>query len=199
MTHAITSPLARPASDNATTDDPLHSLQEVVDDIEVYLSNWMEQIEFEILSSQCSLSPDILLKKRLADFQTEKRQWEEIRSRQAKQAREQVEHLTAAWLQLEKEQRRFLQLKQSHNITPSASCGSVKEGRGSIFATVSSERENSDGSNQPPTVGGLANHKPVNVNVGQSNVGVPTRDAALVQFRRLQQEIGSLHQKSSRS
>lgn len=145
------------ASESNDADARPAALDRLIQDINAFLVDWVQQLDAEIRSLPTSATCERVSQTRLDEFEQLKQQWEAHRLHEAQLIREQSDHLTAAWLQLEAEQRRFLQLRQeSHHPIPSTSAhGQAPQ-------------------QQTPAVS-----------------AIPTRDAAVRQFRQLQQQVGA--------
>lgn len=145
------------ASESNDADARPAALDRLIQDINAFLVDWVQQLDAEIRSLPTSATCERVSQTRLDEFEQLKQQWEAHRLHEAQLIREQSDHLTAAWLQLEAEQRRFLQLRQEshHSITSTSPHGQVPQ-------------------QQTPAVS-----------------AIPTRDAAVRQFRQLQQQVGA--------
>jgi len=97
------------------------TLEHLISDMHEFIADWTQRLEGEAKSWQADFPSNPVSQAQLDDFEQQKRQWETTRTQEKQLILEQSEQLTAAWLQLEAEQRRFLQLQQERDI-PSA-CG----------------------------------------------------------------------------
>lgn len=84
------------------------ALQEVVGDIESFLSQWLRKAQTELESAEIG-SGGAALRKRLHDFQEEKKQWDAKRRHELTEIEQKANQLAEAWLRLEIEQRQILQ------------------------------------------------------------------------------------------
>ncbi len=100
--------------ESADLDARQETLDHLIDDINGFLGNWVQRLDCEVRAWQASSTSAHVSQTRMDEFEQQKRQWETSRMQEAQLMREQSDHLTAAWLQLEAEQRRFLQIKQEH-------------------------------------------------------------------------------------
>lgn len=141
------------------------AIDALIDDIHRFLADWQGRVNTELRSLRSSPPDAQVSQLRITAFEQQKRQWELHRARESQLIREQSDQLTNAWLQLEAEQRRLLQLKQDlrHPIASAPAPATLTRPLKSLPIT-----------NQ-------------------------TRDAAIRQFRQLQQEAGAADSTSSPS
>lgn len=90
---------------------PIDQLELVMADVESFLTEWLRRLE---QLNTLSTTPDGLLRNRVREFELEKSQFEAKRRRETQEIHDKAEELTKAWLRLEQEQRRFLQVRDSH-------------------------------------------------------------------------------------
>lgn len=100
--------------ESADGDAKRQTMGHFISDINDFLADWVQRLDCEIRSWQESATSAHVSQTQLDEFEQQKRQWETSRMHEAQLIREQSDHLTAAWLQLEAEQRRFLQIKQEY-------------------------------------------------------------------------------------
>lgn len=180
------------AGDVPAADVAVEALRALINDIDQFISSWMCQFDHEMLALQCSQSADHAVRKRLQEYEMEKRRFEAAQKREAHLARQRAEHLTAAWLHLEAEQRRFLQLKQAHGGEPLEATPQVDPATQTV--TAGSHRERS-----LQFEGDAAPIGPSQAGTAASDVSDRrSREAAVLQFRRLRQEIRALEPRSGR-
>lgn len=114
----------------------IESLQSVLEDLDGYLAQWSQRLDQQLAAEIPSVASDSTLQGMIEEFQREKSEWKLKREREDEQIREKFEQLTSAWLHLEAEQRRFLQLKPAHqNATsetsaPTVPCPTAKRAAG---------------------------------------------------------------------
>ena len=89
------------------------ALQTIIADVDTFVAHWFEQIDRCVEPSNAAETHDAILRKRVREFQREKRLWEARRETEQQELQEKADQLSQAWLHLEAEQRRFLQLKES--------------------------------------------------------------------------------------
>ena len=90
------------------------ALDDVISDIDRFLSLWFKRLSHNADSFQAAAKPDERLRRRMQDFEQEKLRWKAKRHSEQRRIQEKAEQLTEAWLRLEAEQRRFLQIKDAH-------------------------------------------------------------------------------------
>lgn len=90
--------------------DPIDQLELLMADVESFLGDWLQRME-QLHSA--SATPDAALRDRMHELELEKSQWEAKRTRETRDIHEKAEELTKAWLRLEEEQRRFLQIRDA--------------------------------------------------------------------------------------
>ena len=89
---------------------PIDELERLMADVDSFLSDWLRRVE-QIQS--VSATPDAMLRNRMRDLELERSQWDAKRLRETRDIHEKAEELTKAWLRLEDEQRRFLQIRET--------------------------------------------------------------------------------------
>ncbi len=82
----------------------------LIADVESFLDDWLQRLD---QLQAVSATPDAHLRKRIHDFELDKSQWEAKRKRETREIHEKAEELTKAWLRLEEEERRFLQIRDT--------------------------------------------------------------------------------------
>ena len=85
-------------------------LQTIISDVDAFLSNWFRRFDQCAESCNPTTTPDVILQKRLKELQNERILLEAKRQSDERQMREKSQQLTQAWLQLEEQQRKFLQM-----------------------------------------------------------------------------------------
>ncbi len=107
-----TSPLILDGRDGSQSpEDIVDELQAIITDVDAFLSNWFRRLEQGSLSCDPTKIPDLILQKRFKELQNERVLLEAKRKSDERQTQEKAQQLTQAWLQLEEEQRKFLQMK----------------------------------------------------------------------------------------
>ena len=107
-----TSPLILDGRDGSQSPaDIVDELQAIITDVDAFLSNWFRRLEQGSLSCDPTKIPDLILQKRFKELQNERVLLEAKRKSDERQTQEKAQQLTQAWLQLEEEQRKFLQMK----------------------------------------------------------------------------------------
>ena len=107
-----TSPLILDGRDGSQSpEDIVDELQAIITDVDAFLSNWFRRLEQGSLSCDPTTIPDLILQKRFKELQNERVLLEAKRKSDERQTQEKAQQLTQAWLQLEEEQRKFLQMK----------------------------------------------------------------------------------------
>ena len=97
------------------TDDssnPVDQLKVVMDGVESFLADWLQRIE---QLNEMAATPDAFIRKRIRELEQERIQWEAKRNRETKEIHDKAEELAKAWLRLEQEQRRFVQVRDSQS------------------------------------------------------------------------------------
>ncbi len=111
------SPLSFDADPSIQTPDQIvDALQTIVSDVDAFLSNWFRRLDQCVESCPSGATPDAILQRRIEDFQNEKTRWEAQRNSDERHIQEQAQQLTEAWLRLEDEQRKFLQMKDPQRL-----------------------------------------------------------------------------------
>jgi hypothetical protein len=183
MMDACPHSLERKRENNRTdeTDEIVDALQTIVSDVDHYLTNWCRRLDQCVESKDPVTTPDAILQQRYNKFQNEKLRWERQRRLEQQQLQNQAKQLTEAWLRLEDEQRRFLQMKN-----PQRSNGSKRESTPAATITVgqdSASAAHNDslacGETRPPR------------RLPSISSTTTTRDSAIRQFEQLQREIAS--------
>jgi hypothetical protein len=93
--------------------DILESLDAIKHDLNAFVSCWVQRLDRVIETSQPIPLDDSQLQMRADQLRQERRQWEADCEVEQMAAQERMEQLTHAWLQLESEQRAFLQIKSN--------------------------------------------------------------------------------------
>lgn len=158
----------------------LDALQDVISDVHMFVADWCQRLDHVVASydpppTVLGQPADEDLHQRIQDFQQEKHQWESERDVAALQIQEKADQLTEAWLRLEDEQRKFLQIKESRlqtarDRTPAEPVRSHGE-----------DHANSDGPSPQRSMPAASN---------------PSRADVVQQFQRLRREIESSRPKS---
>lgn len=104
-------PLNMKPRDFSQKPHPIEQLQDVMDDMEAFLANWLTRVE---QLQTASAMPDAQLRRRFRELEQEKIQWEAKRNRETQDLHEKAEQLVDAWLRLEAEQRRLTQIRDAH-------------------------------------------------------------------------------------
>ena len=155
--------------------DTVIALRQLMGEIEQFLSGFCNQIQRATAQSAVTTRPDAELQKQAEELQTLKQLWDAKRDAEEKRIAERAEELTQAWLELEAEQRRFLQIRDSHAGTPTRS---------------------------EPEVGTQISHPAEATPISRSEESsVPRqqpRESARQQFDRLRREIASSRSKKGR-
>ena len=92
--------------------NPADQLRVVMDGVESFLTDWLQRIE---QLNEMAATPDAFIRKRIHELEQERMQWEAKRNRETNEIHEKAEELTKAWLRLEQEQRRFVQVHDSQS------------------------------------------------------------------------------------
>jgi hypothetical protein len=90
------------------------ALEEVISDIDGFLSQWFQRLSHNADAFHTSAKPDERLRRRVQDLEQDKLRWKANQHSEEQRIHERAEQLTEAWLRLEGEQRRFLQIKDAH-------------------------------------------------------------------------------------
>ena len=88
-------------------------LERVVESIKRFLEVQVEKVDQTIISCEAAVREDRRLRKRLAEFQEEKHQWDQNREAEIARLSIASDELAKAWAQLETERRKFLDSKTS--------------------------------------------------------------------------------------
>jgi hypothetical protein len=164
----------------------LGSLQTVISDVDLFLSNWCERFDRDIRPDQPSVAPDEPLQVCIEELKVERSNWEAKRKCEARQLEEMANQLTEAWLRLEAEQRSFLQMKEMH-LSPHArqpSSDSVAGGAGEspVLDHRVAFESNSVSRAEPPKKTNRVPTRPGAVSKSQNSIR---------QFQQLKREIES--------
>ncbi len=170
----------------------LDALQDVISDVEAFLSDLFHRLDHNIAVSDTVAEPDERLRQRIEEFQYEKSQWEAKRKCDAEQFREKADQLTDAWLRLEAEQRKILQMKEPHAAASRERLPASDSAHRDSVGVATAVSAGSDAVAAEPVLGGdqyaidqqPVKHSPVS-HVSRS------REAAVRQFQRLRREIAS--------
>lgn len=92
------------------------TLNHLISDMHDFITDWTQRLECEARDWRADSQFNQVSQTQIDDFEQQKRQWETTRAQEKQIILEQSEQLTAAWLQLEAEQRRFLQLQQERGV-----------------------------------------------------------------------------------
>ena len=87
-------------------------LERVVDSIKLFLEIQVDKIEQTLGQCEAAVENERQLQKRLAEFEKEKHQWNQIRMSEIERLSAAGDELTKAWTQLEVERRQFLDSKK---------------------------------------------------------------------------------------
>jgi hypothetical protein len=92
--------------------NPVDQLKVIMDGVESFLADWLQRIE---QLNEIAATPDAFIRKRIHELEQERIRWEAKRNRETEEIHEKAEELAKAWLRLEQEQRRFVQLRDSQS------------------------------------------------------------------------------------
>lgn len=168
-----------------TPEEIVDALQTLVSDVDGFLSCWFQRLDQCVQESEPRTAGDAALKKRYSEFQNEKVRWERQREVEQQQIREQAEQLTDAWLRLEEEQRRFLQLKSGQRAA-----GPERESGGRVNLAVDQDRSTTSEVGSAGAASTPAHDVPSQRRLG-STLSSPACDTAIRQFQQLRREIES--------
>jgi hypothetical protein len=172
-----------------TPDQIVDALQTIVSDVDAFVSNWFRRLDQCVESCQPGTTPDAILQKRIQDFQNDKTRWEAQRKSDERQIQEQAQQLTEAWLRLEDEQRKFLQMKDPQRP--------VGNGLGPLAKPLFDLADGSHANDVEPTKNEpstASSTKPA-----ESFLRTRARDSAIRQFQQLRREIESTRPNIDRS
>ena len=168
-------PVVDAENSEVAEDEIFDALQDVISDVDTFMAGWCKRFD-QVVSSCASPAAveanpaDANLHDRIKDFQQEQAKWEAKRKLEAERIQEQADQLTEAWLRLETEQRRFLQMKESHPLaTPERRTDAVEQTRDRDRSAIDQQ----------------STRRSVTPNAN------PLREAAVRQFQRLRREIES--------
>jgi len=177
----------------------LDGARDVVADIDQFLSTWLDRFDRHAERTELTAIPDEHLQRRIRELQWEQRQWETQRKTQQQVLDAKAKQLTDAWLRLESEQRMLLQ--SGKRETPIE--------RIPIREDKAPDEPNQCRQNsilQNPIREGGAPSEPNETPIGPSLAlpikpprDVIPRDAAVLQFEKLKQEIESTRRQLSKS
>ncbi len=190
-----TSPLSLdPNHRDHSPEEIVDALQTIVSDADAFLSNWFRRLEQCVESCDPRTTPEAILQKRLDDFQNEKNLWEAKRKSDERAIQEKAEQLTEAWLRLEQEQRRFLQMNdpQRHAGSERGSTNGVASRPAQEDSPAASDVEAAF-AEPSPSGDARPTHQP------ESFPNAPARDSAVRQFQQLRREIESSRPNVDRS
>ncbi|QDT08167.1 hypothetical protein [Planctomycetes bacterium K23_9] len=182
-----------PTENDQPSHDIVESLHALTRDLETFVAQWSRRLDHAIESSQPVPLDDHGLQKRAEQLQLEKRQWESEQAAEQQVAKERIEQLTQAWLQLESEQRSFLQIKATQHGSNShaADANNPSTNRSNVSSVSNSLSKSiaplSTLSSMSPSINSTASQSPT----GGS-------DNAAQQFKRLRREIDSNRSNSQR-
>jgi hypothetical protein len=158
------------------SEDILENLDAIKRDLNAFVSAWTNRLDRVIESSQPIPLDDNQLQMRAEQLKQDRQQWEADCEVEQRAAQERMQQLTHAWLQLESEQRTFLQVKASQKNAVSKTSDVVA------------------------VAGGNGNTTPVSVSLSkklsasmESTTASPDRprQGAAFQFQRLRHEMDS--------
>jgi len=130
------------AGESTAVDTEQESLEALINEINNYLAGWVQRLDRGARGWHAGSTSAHVTQIQLDDFERQKRQWETSRMHEAQLIREQSDHLTAAWLQLEAEQRRFLQINhETRSPTPALSLPGSPPRRPESAAPAAHSRE----------------------------------------------------------
>lgn len=161
----------------------IESLQSVLADVDRYLAQWSERLDQPPLREAPSIVPAQRLQEQINDFQREQHEWTLQREREDAQIREKFEQLTLAWLHLEAEQRKVLQMKLARTTTA-----------GETSSTSASPLPTSVKGSRPQPLSDGGHEATVNPPTVCDSIGPqthPATDNAVRQFQKLRKEIQS--------
>lgn len=95
------------------------AIERVVLDIDEFVGDWLRRLNDQLQTEPPAVATDDRLEASVDAFEHEKNRWRLERDLVDDQIREKVEQLTQAWLHLETEQRKFLQMKELRTDVPS--------------------------------------------------------------------------------
>ena len=164
----------------------VEQLQNIVSDVDAFLSNWLRRPPQCAESFDPTTTADVILQKRFKELQHEKILLEAKRKSDERQLQEKAQQLTQAWLQLEEEQRKFLQMKDpqrpaGHELGLTSSVANRPADATSPAATAV---------NAPRTELSLSGETVASTQT-ESVPKAQTRDFAVRQFQQLRREIES--------
>lgn len=162
----------------------LDALQMILADVDAFMSAWFQRLEQQFVLCEVPTTANELLNERVEEFQQRKSQWDSKRKREEQQIQEKVEQLTEAWLRLETEQRRFLQIKETH--VPANSDTTQRDSTGLTMPQANNDSKLEQSFS--------VDRGSINANTAAYNLadqGHRSREAAVRQFQRLRQEIES--------
>ena len=174
------------------SDEIVDALQAIVTDVDAYLSNWCRQLDQCVESRDAETNPDAILQQRYSEFQNEKMRWERQRKLEQQQLQEQAKQLTDAWMRLEDQQRRFLQMKNAQRQN-----GSEREPVAATTITVDQDSPSADDGNSANT-DSLACRDARPPRQMETNSKPSARESAIRQFQQLQREIQSSRPNANR-
>jgi hypothetical protein len=159
------------------------ALQSMLTDVDGFMVNWFQRLNHQLELDASDSTPDQKLRVRIEEFRREKNEWKLKRDREEEHIKAKFQQLTDAWLNLETEQRKLLQLK---NARPSATFESPSP---SVPPpTVVTETSIAQPAEVVTKVESSESNLPFPSQVSQESV--PTENAVR-QFQRLRQEIQS--------
>jgi hypothetical protein len=179
------------------------ALHDVVSDFDEFVCDWFERLDQSIIACEATpapapapapapveKAPDKQVSKELGELQKEKTRWESTRDSATGEIQDKAELLTEAWLRLESEQRKFLQITSANpHATREIHPAAEAPAREPVAAAPSSKTRGDAAQPQQP----IKTESPLPAAAANSN---SSREAALLQFQRLRREIDSSRPKS---
>ena len=176
---------------------PIDQLQHLMTDVESFLGDWLQRLEQLNASTP---APDAGLRKRMQEFEQEKIQWDAKRKRETQDIHDKAEELGKAWLRLEQEQRRFLQIRDSHAGSSKIAVAAI-QAREPVGVEHSSDDSVIDETSPPQsTTSETAKLSEETASRRPSPIqGHRVRESAASQFAQLRREIESNRQQHRRA
>lgn len=175
------------------------ALHDVVSDFDEFVCDWFERLDQSIIACEATpapapapveKAPDKQVSKELGELQKEKIRWESKRDSATGEIQNKADLLTEAWLRLESEQRKFLQITSANpHATREIHPAAEAPPREPVAATPSSKTRGDAAQPQQP----INTESPLPAAAANPN---SSREAALLQFQRLRREIDSSRPKS---
>jgi len=89
------------------------ALQAMLSDVDGFMVDWFQRLNQQLVACDTVFSPDQKVRQQSERLRREQNEWNLKRDREDEQIQEKFQQLTDAWLRLESEQRKFLQLKNA--------------------------------------------------------------------------------------